>query len=57
VFVFLSEKHLKSDFCMTELTRIDCRMDGREFNHRARVFALSDAKYKIIDDALELADY
>ena len=59
VFVLLSEKYLKSDFCMTELTRlwIDCRMDPQEFKRRMRVFALPDAKVWTIDDRAALAAY
>ncbi len=59
VFVFLSAKYLKSDFCMTELTRlwIDCRMDADAFKRRSRVFALRDAKVWTVDDRLDVADY
>jgi len=59
VFVFLSEKYLKSDFCMSELTRlwIECRMDPQEFKRRMRVFALPDAKYRTPGDRLALAEY
>jgi internalin A len=59
VFVFLSEKYLKSDFCMTELTRlwIGCGADKDEFKRRSRVFALPDAKVWTIDDRAALATY
>jgi internalin A len=59
VFVFLSEKYLNSDFCMTELTRlwIDCRTDKDEFNRRSRVFALPDAKFRTLGERAALAKY
>jgi internalin A len=59
VFVFLSAKYLKSDFCMTELTRlwIDCRTNPQEFKRRSRVFVLPDAKIRAIKDRAALAAY
>jgi internalin A len=59
VFVFLSEKYLESDFCMTELTRlwIDCRTDKDEFIRRSHVFALPDAKFRNIGERAALAKY
>lgn len=46
IFVILSEKYLRSVFCMTELYQIwqNCRSNGDEFIAKVRVFTLSDAR-------------
>jgi internalin A len=46
VFIILSDKYLKSPFCMYELFEVwrNCRQDDAEFLRRIRVFTLSDAK-------------
>ena len=46
VFVILSDKYLKSPFCMFELSEIwrTSRQEGSEFLRRVRIFALPDAK-------------
>ena len=46
VYVFLSDKYLKSPFCMFELFEIwrNSRQEKDEFKRRARLYALPDAK-------------
>jgi internalin A len=46
IFVVLSEKYLKSPFCMFESFEIwrNSRQDKAEFLHRVRIYALGDAK-------------
>src|SRR5262249_46126996 len=46
VFVILSDKYLKSPYCMCELAEVwrNCRQDDDEFLRRIRVFTLGDAK-------------
>ena len=46
VFVILSDKYLKSHYCMYELFEIwrNCRQNEQEFLSHIRVFALPDAK-------------
>jgi internalin A len=46
VFIILSDKYLKSPYCMYELAEVwrNCRQDDEEFLRRIRVFTLSDAK-------------
>jgi internalin A len=46
VFVILSEKYLKSAYCMYELLEVwrNARMDDEEFRQRIRVYRLTDAK-------------
>jgi internalin A len=46
VFIILSDKYLKSPYCMAELARVwrNCRQDDEEFLRRIRVFTLDDAK-------------
>jgi internalin A len=45
VFVILSDKYLKSEYCMFELYEVwrNCRMDVEKFRRRIRVFRLPDA--------------
>ncbi len=45
VFIFLSDKYLKSAFCVTELTEVwrECRQRPAEFSQRARVYVLPSA--------------
>jgi len=52
VFVVLTDKYLKSSYCMYELHEVwrNCREDDADFVSRIRVFTLPDAKiYKPID--------
>jgi internalin A len=52
IFVFLSDKYLKSPFCMFELFEIwrNSRQDRAEFLRRARIYTLGDAKiWKPVD--------
>jgi internalin A len=46
VFIVLSDKYLKSPYCMYELFEVwrNCRQDDHEFLSRIRVYTLSDAK-------------
>ena len=46
VFVILSDKYLKSPYCMYELLEVwrNCKMDDEVFRERLRVFRLPDAK-------------
>jgi len=46
IFVILSEKYLRSIYCMTELYQIwqNCRSNDQEFIARVRVYTLLDAK-------------
>ena len=55
IFVILSEKYLKSPYCMYELHEIytNCRQDDEEFLRRVQVFSLPCAK---IYDALDRND-
>jgi internalin A len=48
VFVVLSDKYLKSPFCMFELFEIwrNCRSEDEEFLSRIRVFTLPSAKIR-----------
>ncbi len=57
VFVFLSDKYLKSPNCMFELSEVWRHAGQREddFVARIRVFALSDARIKTIPDRMAYA--
>ena len=46
VFIVLSDKYLKSPYCMYELAEVwrNCRQDDEEFLRRIRVFTLNDAR-------------
>jgi internalin A len=46
VFIVLSDKYLRSPYCMYELASVwrNCRQDDEEFLRRIRVFTLGDAK-------------
>ena len=46
IFVFLSDKYLKSPFCMFELFEIwrTCRLNEVELTKRVRLYPLGDAK-------------
>jgi internalin A len=56
IFIFLSDKYLKSTYCMRELydTWIYCRQDAEELKQRVRVFKLPDAN---ISDVYARAAY
>lgn len=57
IFVVLSEKYLRSRFCMTELHEIwrEARGDETEFLSRVRSFALPDAKIWTAMDRARIA--
>ena len=59
IFVFLSEKYLKSPFCMYELHEIwrRSRMDPDEFSKRIRIFTLDDASIWTIPDRLKASSH
>ena len=59
VFVFLSDKYLKSPFCMNELFQMwrNSRESPDEFLKRVRVFTLDDAKISDIVDRINYASY
>ena len=59
VIVVLSEKYLRSPFCMYELCNIwwQARRDGEQFLKRVRVYSQPDAKIRTPSDCLEYADY
>jgi internalin A len=46
IFIILSEKYLRSPYCMFELSEIwrTSRQDREEFVERVRIYALPDAK-------------
>jgi internalin A len=57
VFVILSEKYLRSIYCMTELYEIwlNCKGKDHIFRSRIRVFALPDAKISTLFERVEHA--
>ena len=59
VFVFLSDKYLKSPFCMFELFEIwrNCRLEREEFKAKVRLYRLSDAAIFKPKDRLAYAKY
>jgi internalin A len=59
VYVFLSDKYLKSEFCMYELYAIWRRsgQDKDEFKRRVRLYKLDDAKIGSLRDRLPYANY
>lgn len=59
VFVILSDKYLKSEFCMYELSEVwrNCRQDEDEFLRRTRVYALPCAKIVRTSDSYNYAEY
>jgi formylglycine-generating enzyme required for sulfatase activity len=52
IFVFLSDKYLRSPFCMFELSEIwrNSRHEGPAFMDRVKLYPLPDAKYRDPDD-------
>jgi hypothetical protein len=58
-FIILSDKYLKSLYCMYELCELwrNCRRDRDEFLHRVRVFALPDVKIALPRDRVGYAKY
>ena len=59
VFVFLSDKYLKSPYCMFELFEMwrNNRQNEAEFLDRVRLITLDDAKIWEIEDRLGYASY
>jgi internalin A len=59
IFVFLSDKYLKSPFCMFELFEIwrNSRQDNAEFLRRVRVYTLGDAQIWKPVDRVEYGKY
>jgi internalin A len=59
IFVFLSDKYLKSAYCMRELyeTWRECRQDAEELKQRVRVFKLADANISDVHARAAYRDY
>jgi hypothetical protein len=59
IFVFLSEKYLRSPFCMFELSEIwrNSRQEGQSFLDRVKLYPLPDAKYRTPDDWISWAAF
>ncbi len=59
IFVFLSDKYLRSPFCMFELFEIwrTSRQEDKTFLDRIRFYPLPDAKYRAWQDWLRWADF
>jgi internalin A len=59
VYVFLSDKYLKSPFCMFELCEIwrRCEADEEKFKQRVRLFKLSDVQIRELEDRTAYAIY
>jgi internalin A len=59
VFVFLSDKYLKSPFCMFELFEIwrNSRLDNEEFRRKVRIYLLPDATIFSPKERLAYAKY
>jgi len=59
IFIFLSDKYLKSLYCMSELFDVwrNCRSNATEFIERTCVFSLNCAKYGTQDERSECALY
>ncbi|MCA3287422.1 MAG: hypothetical protein ING09_12810 [Roseomonas sp.] len=59
IFVFLSDKYLKSAYCMRELyeTWRECRQDAEELKQRVRVFKLADASISDVHARAAYRDY
>jgi len=59
VFVFLSDKYLKSPYCMYELLEVwrNSKMADEEFRRRIRVFRLRDAKMMSPPERARCAKY
>ncbi len=59
IFVFLSDKYLRSTFCMFELSEIwrNGRHEGPAFMDRVKLYSLSDAKYRTPADWIRWAVY
>jgi formylglycine-generating enzyme required for sulfatase activity len=59
IFVFLSDKYLRSPFCMFELSEIwrNSRHEGPAFMDRVKLYPLPDAKYRAPADWIRWAGY
>jgi internalin A len=59
VFVVLSDKYLKSPYCMYELLEVwrNCKHEGETFRRRVRVYRLPDAAISRAIDRLRYARY
>lgn len=59
VFVILSEKYLRSTYCMAELFEIwiNCRQKVEEFRQHIRVYRLDDAKISTVADRVRHGVY
>jgi len=59
VFVILSDKYLKSPYCMSELLEVwrNCKEEDDVFRQRIRVYRLSDARMMSLLERLDCAAY
>lgn len=59
VFVILSDKYLKSEFCMYELSEVwrNCRQNEHEFLNRIRVYTLSCARIWKTNEQFDYIEY
>lgn len=59
VFVILSDKYLKSPFCMFELFEIwrNCKRDEDDFIRRCKIYCLDDTNIWTIEERLGYAEY
>jgi formylglycine-generating enzyme required for sulfatase activity len=59
IFIFLSDKYLRSPFCMFELSEIwrNSRREDQTFLDRVRLYPLPDAAYRTTDDWISWAVY
>lgn len=59
IFIVLSDKYLKSTYCMSELLDawINCKENEEEFVRRTRVFALDCAKIKTPKERIQYTKY
>jgi formylglycine-generating enzyme required for sulfatase activity len=59
IFIFLSDKYLRSTFCMFELSEIwrNSRWEDQAFLDRIRLYPLPDATYRTHDDWIKWAEH
>ena len=59
VFVILSDKYLKSPYCMYELLEVwrNCKAEDEVFRRRIRVYRLPDAKMMGPTERCDCAEY
>jgi internalin A len=57
VYILMSDKYLRSTYCMTELLEVwrNARMDDAEFRRRTRTFVLPCARIRTLSDRMDYA--